>query len=118
MPRNSYRTSALADYRCRIWNSAYFLNERLITQLIQQRLGILEIGAVEAFGEPVGDFGQHGPCLVTAALGCEQPGEAAGGRAQLPPFWRSGAAPLRSLRESIVLLRLTRSDPRAKATHL
>src|ERR1700730_13283189 len=41
-------------------------------QLIEQRLGVLKIGGIEAFGEPAVDFGEHRPRFVATALRCEQ----------------------------------------------
>ena len=32
---------------------------RLAVQLVEQRLGVFEVGGVEAFGEPVVDVGEH-----------------------------------------------------------
>src|SRR5260370_657888 len=55
----------------------------LLRQLLEQRLGILEVGGVEALGEPVVDFTEHRARLVAAALLREQPREARG-RAQFP----------------------------------
>ena len=43
----------------------------LVAQLIQQRLGLLQVGGVEAFGEPVVDFRQHRARLV-ATIGVAQ----------------------------------------------
>jgi hypothetical protein len=34
-----------------------FPNERLAAQLIEQRLGVFEVGGLEAFGEPLIDLG-------------------------------------------------------------
>ena len=39
----------------------------LMAQLVEQRLGILQVGGVEAFGEPVVDFGEYCAGLATAA---------------------------------------------------
>ena len=36
-------------------------------QFIQQRLGLLEVGSIESFGEPVVDFGEHRVRFVAAA---------------------------------------------------
>src|SRR5260370_25442812 len=47
-----------------------------VTQLIEQRLGVLEVGGVKALGEPAVDFGKHRASLVATALLREQPGEA------------------------------------------
>jgi hypothetical protein len=45
-------------------------------QLLQQRLGVLEIGGIEAFGEPIVDFGEHRARLIAATLLRKQPREA------------------------------------------
>ena len=82
MFRNSYRICAPADYRCHILNSAYSPNKRLVAQLIEQRLGLFQIGGIEAFGEPVVDRGEHRARFSGTALSREQTAEA-GGRAQL-----------------------------------
>jgi hypothetical protein len=34
--------------------------ETLRAQFVEQRLGLLQIGGIEALGEPVADFGEHG----------------------------------------------------------
>ena len=57
-------------------------SQALCTHFVQQRLGILQIGGVEAFGELVVDFGEHRVGLFELALLREQPREARG-RAQL-----------------------------------
>jgi hypothetical protein len=36
----------------------------LLTQLLQQRLGILQVGGVEALGEPSIDLGEHRTRLI------------------------------------------------------
>ena len=43
----------------------------LIVQLIDQDLCVLQIGGIEAFGEPVVDFGEHRARLI-AAIGVAQ----------------------------------------------
>ena len=43
------------------------------TQLVEQCLGVLEIGGVEALGEPTVDFGEHRARFVATALLREQP---------------------------------------------
>jgi hypothetical protein len=43
-------------------------DERLPAQLIEQRLGVLQIGGVEALGEPAVDIGENCVCFVAAAL--------------------------------------------------
>ena len=37
-------------------------------QLVEQRLGVLQVGGVEALGEPVVDFGEHRARFVALAL--------------------------------------------------
>src|SRR5216683_681904 len=49
---------------------------RSTTQFVEQRLGVLEIGGVEAFGEPGVDFHQHCMPLVAPAVLCEHAREA------------------------------------------
>ena len=39
----------------------------LAAQLVQQRLGVLQVGGVEALGEPVVDLGEHSGGLVALA---------------------------------------------------
>src|SRR5215472_2472748 len=79
------RTFCPANPQFHISNSAYCPNERLLAQLIEQRLGLLEIGSVEAFGEPVVDFGEHRTRFIPLPLLRQQAREAHGG-AQLPCF--------------------------------
>jgi hypothetical protein len=43
------------------------------TQLVEQRLGVLQIGGVEAFGEPVVNFGEHRARFFAATLRGKQP---------------------------------------------
>ena len=43
-------------------------NGRLAVQLIEQRLGVVEVGGVEAVGEPAVDFGEHRARFVAFAL--------------------------------------------------
>jgi hypothetical protein len=52
-------------------------------QLVQQGLGVLQIGGVEAFGEPAVDRGEEVAGLSAFALIAPQAGKAGGG-AQLP----------------------------------
>src|SRR5215469_12863786 len=51
-------------------------DERLNRQLIEQRLGLLEVGGVKALGEPVVDFAEHRARFVALALRCQQAREA------------------------------------------
>jgi hypothetical protein len=37
-------------------------------EIVQQRLGVFQIGGVEAFGEPAVDFREHRVGFVAAAL--------------------------------------------------
>jgi hypothetical protein len=39
----------------------------LVTQLFEQRLGLLQVGGVEALSEPVVDFGEYRTRFVTVA---------------------------------------------------
>ena len=52
-----------------------YIGRRLASQFIEQRLGVLQVGGVEALGEPAVDFGEHRARLVAAALRREQPRE-------------------------------------------
>ena len=75
--RNRHRNAWIRDFPHRISNSASFpLGERLFAQLFEQCLGILQVGSVEALGEPVVDFGEHRARLVTIALRRAQTREA------------------------------------------
>src|SRR5271166_7101517 len=56
---------------------------RRLGQFVEQRLGVLEVGGVEAFGEPAEDRGEEGGRLLRPALLSAQAGEAHGG-AQFP----------------------------------
>jgi hypothetical protein len=47
-------------------------------QLLQQGLGVLQIGGVEPFGEPVVDFREYRARLVTTIRIAQQPREADG----------------------------------------
>src|SRR5215472_1237069 len=53
-------------------------------ELVQQRLGVLQIGGLEALGEPVVDLGDHRARLV-AAIGVAHEPRETGRRTQLPP---------------------------------
>ena len=37
-------------------------------QLVEQRLGVLQISSIEALGEPVVDFGEHRARFITLTL--------------------------------------------------
>src|SRR5215472_4627952 len=68
--------------------SAPHLEQRIsalafMTQLVEQGLGVLQVGALEAFGEPVVDLSEHRARFVALGLVAEQTRQA-GGRAQLP----------------------------------
>ncbi len=52
-------------------------------QLVEQRLGVLQIACVESLGEPAVDFGERRARLVATTLLCEKPREARR-RAQFP----------------------------------
>ena len=56
-----------------------------VAQFVQQCLCVLQVGGVEALGEPVVDFGEHRARLITAASASKQTSEACG-RPQLPPL--------------------------------
>ena len=57
----------------------------LIAELLEQRLCLLQVGGIKAFGEPAVDLGEHRVRFVAATLLAKQPREARG-RAQLPRF--------------------------------
>ena len=73
----------------RVYQEAVIRARLLVTlttsssQLVEQRLGILQIGGVEALGEPAVDRRQQLARLGGLALVAPQPGEAGGG-AQFP----------------------------------
>jgi hypothetical protein len=46
------------------------------TQFVEQRLSVLQVGGVEAFGKPVVNLCEHSARLVATALFREQPREA------------------------------------------
>jgi len=46
---------------------------RLFRQLMEQRLGVLQVGGIEALGEPAVDFSEHRARLGAAALLVEEP---------------------------------------------
>jgi len=48
----------------------------LSSQLIEECLGVLQIGGVKALGEPVVDYGEHRASLFATALRNEQPRKA------------------------------------------
>src|SRR5438105_5593732 len=70
--RSHRRTSPSLDCQRHISNSAYSPNERLRAQLIEQRLGISQIGGVETLGEPIVDFREPRACVLTMTLFREQ----------------------------------------------
>src|SRR6516164_5449359 len=49
---------------------------RRLGQFVEQRLGLFQVGGVEAFGEPAEDWGEQGDCLLPPALLSPQAGEA------------------------------------------
>ena len=66
----------------RISGYTFIHNQRAskrLRQLVEQRLGVFQIGGVEAFGEPAVDRREQLACLATPALLAPQPGEARGG---------------------------------------
>jgi len=66
-------------------------------QFIEQRLGVFQIGGIEALSEPAVDFGEHCTCFVAVILLREQAGKARRG-AELPRF---GALLARNLNRSL-----------------
>jgi hypothetical protein len=45
-----------------------YIGRWLASQFVEQRLGVFQVGGVEAFGEPVVDFDENRARLVAAAL--------------------------------------------------
>src|SRR5215472_12671159 len=85
------------------FRTAHTAHPGLGSQFVQQCLGLLEVGGVEAFGEPVVDFGQHRVRFVAAADIAQQAGEAHGCvynsyifapilRASVSALWKSASA--------------------------
>jgi hypothetical protein len=74
----------LASFRSRQWSAVAARSEqaslraasRRSLELIVKSLGVFEIARVEAFGEPVVDFGERRTRFVTTALRGEQPSKA------------------------------------------
>jgi hypothetical protein len=56
----------------------HFEERILCSRLVEQHLGVPQIGSIEALGEPAIDFGEHRARLVAEALFCKQPREASG----------------------------------------
>src|SRR5215467_3709523 len=75
----------------------------LLIQLIQQSLGVLQVGSVEALGEPVVDFGELRARLIAAIGVAQQPSEAGGG-AKLPPLRRLASRDFDSLAKTLLRL--------------
>jgi hypothetical protein len=63
-----YVGSQLADHpRTSVWEEP--VEQRILrSQFVEQRVGVLQVGGVEAFGEPVVDLGEHRARLVALAL--------------------------------------------------
>src|SRR6266851_3093517 len=66
-------------------------------ELVEEGLGVLQVGGIEALGEPVVDVGEHRARLVAMVLPREQPSETHR-RAQLP---RLGALITRNLNRAL-----------------
>jgi len=68
------------DQRGRIgWNRPFasgspLCGNRRLGQFVEQRLGVLEVGRVEAFGKPAEDRGEQGDRLLLPALLSAQAG--------------------------------------------
>ena len=60
-----------------------YIGRGLASQFVEQSLGVLQVGGVEALGEPAVDLGEHRTRFVATALLLEQPREVRG-RAQFP----------------------------------
>src|SRR5262245_42816111 len=83
--RQNRRCAVLAELSAfAVFSAALDALQLLVAQLVEQRRRILQIGGVEAFGEPVVDLGEHRACLIAAAGVAQQSGKA-DRRAQLPP---------------------------------
>src|SRR5262249_4563376 len=55
------------------------------TELVEYRLGVLQVGGIESLREPAVAVAEHLACIAAAAVIADQSREA-GGRAQLPRF--------------------------------
>ena len=55
------------------------LRTLLFVELVEQGLGVFQVGGIEAFGEPVVDFGQHRARFIEMTLLREQAREAGRG---------------------------------------
>src|SRR6516165_3546903 len=66
---------------------------RFLIKFIEKLLGLFQISGVEAFGEPVVDFGEHRARFFALALTRKEPGKASRGA----QFERFSAEPLRHL---------------------
>jgi hypothetical protein len=75
LPFPSQRADAKPDI------AGYRRHQASAAQFVEQRLGVFQIGGVEALGEPVVDLGEHRAGLVATTSEIEQPSEA-GGRTQ------------------------------------
>src|SRR6516165_7926718 len=73
---SSRRAKARPSLDCAEFHPAHTYHPGLGGQFLQQRLGLLEVSGVEAFGEPVVDFGEHRAGLVAAASIAQQAGKA------------------------------------------
>ena len=67
------------------FHTAHTPHPGLAGQFVQQRLGLLQVGGIETFGEPVVDFSEHGARLVATISFAQQPREARS-RTQLQGF--------------------------------
>jgi hypothetical protein len=56
------------NFRPARFSVPHFEQRILRTPLVEQRLGVFEIGGIEAFGEPAVDFGEHRARVVATAL--------------------------------------------------
>src|SRR5262249_16110836 len=50
----------------------HFVQRSLGSQFVEQRFGVLEVGGVDALGEPVVDFGEHHARFVAASSVAQQ----------------------------------------------
>src|ERR1700730_17603287 len=85
-PNPTFTTSPVGDRGGWSWpfaSGSLLWGNRRLGQFVEQRLGLLQVGGVEAFGEPAEDGGEEGDRLLRPALLPAQAGEAHRG-AQFP----------------------------------
>src|SRR5579862_453855 len=85
------------------------LRTLLFVQLVEQGLGIIQIGGIEAFGEPVVDFGEHRARFVAMTLLREQSREAGRGAQFKTTGLLAGRSVDRRAKQSLGFVRMGRS---------